>query len=162
VIECGPKGPEPRWTTAVRRHIVVMKKFLPEVVELNVRAVLFLPSYSISNITPFPPLFPYYIILFRSLWGKHRQTNIRNLWNRPRRHRVENRTGREETSTGARPPVVVCTMTRTMRDHLVWTDRVSVSLGQKAVVRRTRPPGLECIATLTGKTTKKKTKQRSI
>jgi hypothetical protein len=32
-------------------------------------------------------------------------------------------------------------MTRTMRDHLVWTDRVSVPLGQKAVVRRTRPPG---------------------
>lgn len=35
-------------------------------------------------------------------------------------------------------------MTRTMRDHLVWTDRVSVPLGQKAVVRRTRLPGMHC------------------
>lgn len=31
-----------------------------------------------------------------------------------------------------------------MRDRLVWTDRVSIPLGHKAVVRRTRPPGMHC------------------
>jgi hypothetical protein len=59
---------------------------------------------------------------------------------------VESKPGLEggETATRAGHQLVVRTMTETMRDRLVWTDRVSIPLGQKAVVRRTRPPGMHC------------------